>query len=105
MFYVEANATSARPVGSHVVERLITANHVKAISSIVGPDSIGCYAVTFDNGDYLDVSRTECTAEGFPLTCRSNIKAWLNYAIANAHKVRQTSATIADESADLSAIA
>lgn len=105
MFYVEANANTARAMGSHAVERLIAARGVKSIARIEGPDSIGCYAVTLDNGDYIDVSRTECTAEGFPLYNRSNVKAWLLHAIATAHKVAQTSATIADESADLAAIA
>lgn len=105
MFYVEANANTARPVGSHAVERMIAANRVRNIARIEGPDSIGCYAITFDNGDYLDVSRTESTAEGFPLINRANIKAWLIHAIATAHKVAQTSATIADEGQDIASLA
>lgn len=105
MFYVEANANTARSMGSHAVERLIAERGAKAIARIEGPDSIGCYAVTLDNGDFIDISRVEVTAEGFPLYNRSNVKTWLLHAIATAHKVAQTSATIADESADLSAIA
>lgn len=105
MFYVQANADTARAMGSHAVERLIAANGVKAVARIEGPDSIGCYAVTLDNGDYIDVSRVEVTAEGFPLSSRSNIKNWLLHAIATAHKVAQTSATIADEGQDIASLA
>lgn len=105
MFYVAKDAETARAIGSHAVERLIAANGAKAIARIEGPDSIGCYAVTLDNGDYIDVSRVEVTAEGFPLSCRSNIKAWICHAIATAHKVAQTSATIADEGQDIASLA
>lgn len=105
MFYVQANADTARAMGSHAVERLITARGAKSIARIEGPDSIGCYAVTLDNGDYIDVSRVEVTAEGFPLYNRSNVKTWLLHAIATAHKVAQTSATIADEGQDIASLA
>lgn len=105
MFYVQANADTARAMGSHAVERLIAARGAKSIARIEGPDSIGCYAVTLDNGDYIDVSRVETTAEGFPLYNRSNVKAWLLHAIATAHKVAQTSATIADEGQDIAGLA
>lgn len=100
----ESAISAVRPYGSDAVERFIAQRGATSIDTIEGPDSIGCYLVTFNNGDVLDVSNTESTPY-MMLNSRVALKGWLNAAIANARKVARDSATIADESADLMALA
>ena len=100
----ESNVSATRAYGSDAIERIMAQRNVKAIRFIDGPCTIGCYLVTFDNGDVLDISNTECTPH-MGLNTRVAIKGWIQAALANARKVAQDSATIADESADLMALA
>lgn len=100
----ESNVSPYRSYGSDAIERILAQRGVKAIRYIDGPCTIGCYLVTFDNGDVLDVSNTECTPH-MPLNSRVAIKGWVLAAIANARKIAQDSATIADENVDLMALA
>jgi len=103
-YYANGSDTSIdalRAYGSDAIERILGQRGVKTIRFIDGPCSIGCYLVTFDNGDVLDVSSTPHMS----LNSRLAIKGWVLAAIANAAKVARDSATIADESADLMALA
>lgn len=100
----DSNVSAVRPLGSDAVERLIASRGAKAVRFIEGPDSIGCYLATLDNGDVIDVSNTECTPH-MSLHSRIAIKMWLNAAIANGHKIARDMAIIADENADLMALA
>jgi len=106
-YYANGSDTSInalRSFGSDAIERVLAQRGVKAIRFIDGPCSIGCYLVTFDNGDVLDVSNTESTPH-MSLNSRVAIKGWVLAAIANAHKIARDSATIADEKIDLMALA
>jgi len=100
----ESNVSPARSYGSDAVERILAQRGVKAIRYIDGPCTIGLYLVTFDNGDVLDISNTESTPY-MPLNSRVAIKGWIQAALANARKIAQDSATIADENVDLMALA
>lgn len=107
MRYYTSNDSNVSPVlsmGSDAAERLMAKRGATSIESIEGPDSIGCYLVTFDNGDVLDISNTESTPH-MTLHSRIAIKGWLNAAIANGRKIARDSAIIANESVDLMALA
>lgn len=89
-------ANPARNYGTDAAQRFMADSGARFATHIEGPDSIGCYIVTFDNGLQLEISRTEQVATGFPvslekgvpvvlsghcLNSRSAIKAWLANAL------------------------
>lgn len=104
MFYYSTNdaAHPIRNYGSDAAQYLLGVNGAKAVKHIEGPDSIGLFLVTFDNGDMLEISRGEQVATGFPVSLakgvpvvttgyklihRDNVKAWLVNALRdNARK-------------------
>ena len=104
MFYYSINTVESplRNYGSDAAQHLMAVNKVKAFTHIEGPDSIGLFLVTFDNGDMLEVSRGEQVATGFPVSLskaipvvttgyklihRDDVKAWLVNALrANARE-------------------
>lgn len=104
MFYYSADAVASptRNYGSDAAQHLMGVNGAKAFTHIEGPDSIGLFLVTFDNGDMLEVSRGEQVATGFPVSLakdvpvvttgyklihRDNVKSWLVNALRdNARK-------------------
>lgn len=100
----DSAVSAVRPLGADAVERIIASRGAKVVQYIEGPDSIGCFLATLDNGDMVDVSNTENT-QHMALNSRAAIKMWLNAAIANARKVARDVATIRDENTDLMALA
>lgn len=104
MFYYSTNdaAHPIRNYGSDAAQHLLGVNGAKAFTHIEGPDSIGLFLVTFDNGDMLEISRGEQVATGFPVAIskgvpvvttgfklihRDDVKAWLVNALRdNARK-------------------
>jgi hypothetical protein len=88
MFIYSDSLSPARNYGTDTAQRTMAETDAKYATHIEGPDSIGCYLVTFDNGLQLEISRGEqvCSPVGtirpsMPLFNRSAIKAWLAAAL------------------------
>lgn len=91
-YSVNDSANPCRNYGSDAVQHLLAVNGARYATRIEGPDSIGCYLVTLDNGDSIDISQVEqlgcgiAKADLLPssyLNNRSAIKRWLAAALAD----------------------
>lgn len=90
MFVYTLNDTAnpARNYGTDAAQRFIAESGARLATHIEGPDSIGAYIVTFDNGLQIEINRAEQVASGIgpilpgmPLNSRSAIKRWLIAAL------------------------